>query len=110
MAISSIANLQLSVMQLPEVAREEVPILASTQLANAQAPAIIARQDRDASETVQSLEQLGSGGVSETPDRGPRRERPAYSEHPRSPRLGERRLTLAAAHPFGVGLLIDVSA
>lgn len=110
MAVSGIANIQLSVLQLPEVARLEVPVLASAQLANAEAPAIIALADRRAAEMVQFVQELDRRGVSNAADDTARRESTAYRWRQRSPRLGQRVVALAAVHPFGVGSLVDFRA
>ncbi|MBV9119125.1 MAG: hypothetical protein JOZ39_00330 [Chloroflexi bacterium] len=111
MSIASIDNLQLNVLQLPEVAREEVPILAQAQLANAQTSAIVDRADREATEMVQTLPEAGSNVVPNSLAGMTARQRPSYHPAARRPeRLQRKVIALAAAHPFGVGKLVDFRA
>jgi len=110
-AISSLASVQLSVLQLPEIARESTPVLLQSQIAAAQAPAIIAQQDQDAAETVQMLEELGSSHVPDALSGNTFREPAGYrSPERRSPGVQEKTVSLAAAHPRGLGSLVDVRA
>ena len=111
-AISAIANVQLGLLQSPEVAREQIPITAQAELANAQAAALIAKDDQDAQEMVQRLQQAGSDGVPDAlhgqPDSQPRgwRRRRGRQSAP----VTSRAEPLAAAHPRGLGALVDFRA
>jgi len=111
-AISSLTGLQLNVLQLPEVARLEVPILAQAQLANAQVPAIIQHEDREASETVQILREADSHTVGNSLGGSTRRERSSYREPTRQQgqRLQAKAVALTVMHPRGLGQLIDFRA
>jgi len=109
--IATLSNMQLSVLQAPEIAREQVPFLAQAQAANAQAPAIIAGFDRIAAETVQRLERAQSGGVPDALAGHATHERPAYGQSGRRNRaLEEKTIVLAGAHPAWVGSLVDIRA
>src|SRR5438093_634522 len=109
--VAAIANVQLTVLQAPEIARAQVPIAAQAQIANAQAPAIIAKQDQDALETVQQLQQADRHSVPDTLDGRPGGELPTYRERPaRSRSIANLAVPLAAAHPRGLGALVDVRA
>ena len=111
-AISSLTGLQLNVLQLPEVARLEVPILAQAQLANAQVPAIIQHGDQQASETIQVLREADSHTVGDSLGSSTRRERPSYREPSRQQGHGfqAQAVILAATHPRGLGQLVDFRA
>src|SRR5579872_6102203 len=109
--IATLSNVQLSVLQAPEIARESVPVLASAQAANAQAPGIIARYDQDRAETVQQLEQVQSGGVPDALAGHPAREHAGYRANGRrNPSLEHKTVALAAAHPAWMGSLVDIRA
>ena len=111
MSVSPIANVQLNILTLPEVARIEMPVLAQAQLANAQVPAIIAHEDREAAETIQVLRQVDRRAVASATDGSTTRERPAYRQPQRRTFRTESRLPgLAAAHPRGLGQLVDLRA
>jgi hypothetical protein len=109
--ISAVSSVQLTVLQAPEIARGQVPIAAQAQIANAQAPAIIAKHDQDALETVQELQQADRRGVPDTLDGSPGGELPAYRDRTAQQRaLAERAIPLAAAHPRGLGATVDIRA
>jgi len=111
MSVSPIANMQLNILQLPEVARIEMPVLAQAQLANAQVPAIVAREDQDAAETIQMLRQADRRAAGSGTGGATARERPAYRDPSRRPyRLTSKVTALAAAHPRGIGQLVDLRA
>ena len=111
-AISAVSNLQLGFLQSPEIARETVPITAQAELANSQAAALIAKDDKDAAETVQRLQQASGQGVPDAlqhqPDGQPRgwRQRRGRQREP----VTARAVPLAAAHPRGLGGLVDYRA
>lgn len=111
-AISAATNVQLGFLQAPEIARETVPITAQAELANAQAAALIAKDDQDASETIQRLQEASSQGVPDAlqhqPDSQPRgwRQRRGRLREP----VAARAAPLAAAHPRGLGGLVDYRA
>ena len=107
--ISSIANVQLSVLQLPEVVREQTPVLLQSQIIASQAPAIIRQQDEDAAETIQILQQASWRGTPDALAHNPPRERPAYRQPAPRP-LEEKVIALAAAHPRGLGKMVDLLA
>jgi hypothetical protein len=107
--ISSIASVQLSVLQLPEVVREQTPVLLQSQIIASQVPAIIRQQDEVAAETVQVLEQASNNGVPDALSHHPPRERPAYREPVRGA-VQEKVTALAAADPRGLGRMVDVRA
>ena len=110
-AISALASAQLIVLQAPEIAREQVPIAAQAQLANAQAPAIIAKHDEDARETVQQLHEAQWHGVRDALQGNPGHELPSDRRSGARPGgLAERAIPLAAAHPRGLGALVDIRA
>ncbi|MDE3075664.1 MAG: hypothetical protein KGJ86_09550 [Chloroflexota bacterium] len=102
---ANVANIQLTVMQLPQVAHDQMPGLLQAELANAQAPALIRQQDERAAEMVQELEQPVGNKVGDAlTGSGPRYQAGAQ---------GRRRPDGGAAsqntpHPLGVGSLIDI--
>jgi len=99
---------QLGLLQSPEIAREQIPITAQVQLASAQAAAIIAKEDQDAREMVQHLQQVGSHGVQEALND---RDSPASRRRSRQREpVASRAIPLAAAHPRGLGGLVDLRA
>ena len=110
--ISAAANVQLGMLQSPEIAREQVPIAAQAQLANEQAPNVIAKQQQDAQETVQQVAQADNPNVQDALSGNPDREPPTYRQR------GRRRATpaqppatpAAVPHPRGIGDLVDVRA
>ncbi|MBV8087797.1 MAG: hypothetical protein JO247_23555 [Chloroflexi bacterium] len=109
MSVSPIANVQLNILQLPEVARLEVPVLAQAQLANAQVPAIVAHDDQEAAETIQVLREADRRATGSATDGATTRQRPSYRDPARRPFRAETRLpALAAAHPRGIGQLVDL--
>lgn len=109
--ITTIANVQLSVLQAPEIAREAIPITAQAQLANAQAPGIIAREDREMAETVQQLQATDWARTSDALAGAPQRELPEYRHGSRrNGSLEDKVVALAGAHPRGLGALVDVRA
>jgi len=109
--ISQVANVQLSVLQSPEIARAQAPLATQAQLANAAVPGIIAKNDQDAAQTVQALQQTTWHGVPDSLSGSPPREAPTYRDAGRRNRpLGEKIIALAAAHPRGIGALVDVRA
>ncbi|HEU0167761.1 MAG TPA: hypothetical protein VFS62_08280 [Chloroflexota bacterium] len=110
MSVSPIANVQLNILQLPEVARLEMPVLAQAQLANAQMPAIIAHGDREAAETIQVLREVDRRAVTSATDGATTRDRPSYRQPVRRSRLQAKVPALAAAHPRGIGQLVDLRA
>jgi hypothetical protein len=111
MSVSPIANVQLNILQLPEVARIEEPVLAEAQLANAQVPAIVAHEDQRTAETVQVLHEAGRHATGSATDGSAGHERPAYRAPVRRPSRIEARLpALAGAHPRGIGHFVDVRA
>jgi hypothetical protein len=111
-AISAINNVQLGLLNSPEIAREQIPITAQAQLANAQAAAAIAKQDQDASEMVQRLQQTDSAGVQDALSGRPGGDASAFRR--RRQRVSEpvaaKAVPLAAAHPRGLGDLVDFRA
>jgi len=111
-AIAAISNVQLGLLQSPEIAREQIPITAQVQLASAQAAAIIAKEDQDAREMVQHLQQVSSHGVQEALSGPPDRDSSAFRQ--RRPGVREpvaaKAVSLAAAHPRGLGSLVDFRA
>jgi len=110
-SVSAVASVQLNVLQSPEVARQDAPVLREAVLAGAQTPAIMARIDQEAKETVQQLEELRNPTVPDTLAGSPERERPSYRPSARrTARGGVRVEELAAANPRGVGVLVDVRA
>ena len=109
--ITTLANVQLSVLQAPEIARAQAPIAAQAQLANAQAPGIIAQHDQEMAETVQQLEPAEWAGVPDALTGAPGQELPQYRQGMRRNQpLQEKIVALAAAHPRGIGALVDVQA
>ncbi|HVA24355.1 MAG TPA: hypothetical protein VMW62_08180 [Chloroflexota bacterium] len=109
-AIAGISNVQLGLLQSPEIAREQIPITAQVALANAQAAAIIARDDQAARGMVQRLQETDSQGVRDAlsgrPDADSSR---FHRRRPRQP-VTSRAIPLAAAHPRGLGALVDFRA
>lgn len=112
MSIASIANVQLSVLQLPEVAREQVPLLYQEQLTNAQVAAVVQHYDEEAGRTVQVLPQVDRRPVPTATDGSTARQAPGYGRQARSgkQRFEGRLRMLAAAHPSGMGLYVDMRA
>jgi hypothetical protein len=109
--ITTVANVQLSMLQAPEIAREAVPIVGQAQLANSQAPAIIAQHDQEMAETVQHIDPTDWARTPDALAGAPAREQPGYRQHARRNRpLEEKAVALAATHPRGVGSLVDIQA
>ena len=108
--ISAAAGVQLSVLNMPELAREQVPVAQQAALANAQVRAIVDKADEEADETVQRLDEGHWRGVSNSLSGHPNGQPRAYREPVRAPRLRERAIPLAAAYPYGMGQMVDVSA
>ena len=111
MSVASLANVQLSVLQLPEVAREEIPVLAQSEIMAGQTPAIIQQYDQEAAETIQTLQPADWRGVPSALDGSTTRQPPSYRDpgHFRG-RLQTKTAALAATDPRGVGQLVDVRA
>jgi hypothetical protein len=62
-------------------------------------------------ETVQQLQEADGHGVQDALSGKPNEERPTYRERSgRTPRADAKAEPLAAAHPRGVGALVDVRA
>ncbi|MFI5267250.1 MAG: hypothetical protein ACHQ7M_07730 [Chloroflexota bacterium] len=111
-AISAINNMQLGLLNSPEIAREQIPVTGQVQLANAQEAAMIAKGDQDAREMVQRLQQADSRGVRDALSGQPERASPACGlrrSRLREPGVAEA-TPLAAAHPRGLGGLVDFRA
>src|SRR5487761_968751 len=110
-AISALSNVQLGLLQSPEIAREQIPITGQAALANAQAAAIIARDDKTAAETVHALQEIDSRGVPNALVGQRQGGSPGYRRRPplREP-VSTRVVPLAAAHPRGLGSLVDLRA
>lgn len=103
----NISNMQLTVLNLPQVAHDLVPAAQAAQLANAQAPAIIRHQDQQAAETVQQTHaaegnrienELSGEGAQYEPSADGRRQ-------PKREQTSEKR---RASHPMGIGALVDI--
>ena len=108
---ATLANVQLSMLQAPEIAREQVPVLAQAQLASAEAPSLIAQHDQEMAESVQKLAATDWARAQDALSGTPQRDLSAYRQGTRrSPRLDEKVVALAGAHPRGIGALVDVSA
>ncbi|HEX6511841.1 MAG TPA: hypothetical protein VF157_06060 [Chloroflexota bacterium] len=109
--ISAVNSVQLGILQAPEIAREQIPITAQSQLANAQAPAVIAQHDEQARETVQVIEHAENPIVRDALSGPPNGQLPAYNgRRDRRGDLAGRAVPLAAAHPRGLGALVDLRA
>lgn len=108
-AISAVASVQLTVLQAPEVARRENPAVQYAALANAQAASSAAQQRRLALETVRQTPEADRRGVPSDVDGAGDRGLWFWGQGGRG-RLRGRLQHLAAAHPGGVGLLVDVRA
>src|SRR6185437_8455801 len=113
--ISAAASVQLGFLQSPEIARETAPFAGETQLANAQAATIIAEHAQQAQETVQQLPAMEHSSVEDALSGHPGDERPSYRERNRRRRrirepVRELAIPVAAAHPRGLGAMVDVRA
>jgi hypothetical protein len=111
--ISAVASVQLGFLQSPEIARETAPAAAQAQLANAQAATIAAEHAQQARETVQQLPALEHASVQDALAGEPNGERPSYRERRRRrvrEPVRELVIPLAAAHPRGLGAMVDIRA
>jgi hypothetical protein len=109
-AVTPIVGVQLSILQSPEIAREQEALALQTQSATIYAPALIAKHDQLAAETVQMLQRVDRHGV---PDALAGDHNHDHAD--RRPSAGRRSsdgktVALAATHPRGLGALVDVSA
>ncbi len=111
-AISAAASIQLGFLQSPEIARETVPIAAQAQIANAQAGVAASTFSQEVLETVQESPRLGSARVPDSLAGNPNNGRPSYREPRRRVRepVRARAVPLAAAHPRGLGDMVDIRA
>src|SRR5579884_2806163 len=109
--ISAVASVQLGFLQSPEIARETAPYATIEQLGNAQASTIIAEHAQQAQETVQQLPAMEHSTVSDALAGSPDGERPTYRQRDRRrirEPVRELAIPVAAAHPRGLGAMVDV--
>src|SRR5579884_4301339 len=110
--ISAVASVQLGFLQSPEIARETAAFAMEAELA-AQAATIIAEHAQQAQETVQQLPAMEHSSVSDALAGNPEGEPPTYRERRRRrirEPVRELDVPVAAAHPRGLGAMVDVRA
>ncbi|HUZ77287.1 MAG TPA: hypothetical protein VMV93_06855 [Chloroflexota bacterium] len=102
---ANISNIQLTVLQLPQVAHDQVPAMTAAELAGAQAQQLLQHEDERASEVVQQMQSAQGNQVGDATSGGGKG---MYQGQGNGRRGARQQKKSGPPHPLGVGSLIDI--